>query len=277
MDRRDLMIQKRSFLREIKKIDDFSRNLPHIKSFKHFSEYGDGLFGWGEHKVTGSEMNVFQSNIQDIFLDVNYSLQKIGQEFGQIYKTFQTLDSEYIDGILTAVENARTASTQALMAQEDIKKSITALKETNKSIQDTNATLSRTVEALVSFKIKIQEELDTLHKQSNIKLLNAKLEELGCVKEALKSLQVFQQSIGAYEHLNEVDSIWDNVEKSKVELRSLRCFTQKVDKSIQRVEQKITSMNKEKVVLNNKIKIAYFIGGAALLTSITNLVLHFVL
>ena len=102
------LIKKHNFEEAKNKIRVFSNNLPTYPHFDRVEESG-GLFNWGNHNVTGKEMNSFVSNVQDRLISVNSTLRSIVSEFRVIYNALDSLDKEYIDGILVSVEAAEKA------------------------------------------------------------------------------------------------------------------------------------------------------------------------
>ena len=124
-----LQIKKHNFDLAKKNIEEFSRNLPTKISFDRFKVEG-GLFGLGNHKVTGVEMNRFVNDIQSKLISVNSFISSLLKEFREVYKAFDYLDGEYISGIVTSIESATEASQQALNAQDDINQTVDNLKKT---------------------------------------------------------------------------------------------------------------------------------------------------
>lgn len=119
-----------------------------------------GLFGLGNHKVTGTELNGIISQIQNYLINANKCEMKIIEEFGEVYNTFEALDKEYIQSILISIESAKKANSKAVKAQEDINKTITVL--------------SSAIEQLSQFK----EKLESLEHLGNVDELYSNLEKL---------------------------------------------------------------------------------------------------
>lgn len=136
------LIQKHNFNIAKNNIERFSRNLPSNPSFSRV-EVDGGFLGLGNHKVTGYEMNAFIGVVQDKLISVNSSLRSIIGEFKEVYNAFDSLDGEYINGIISSVESAEDASKQALKAQEDIKATIENLRKTVVKLASLNQTVER--------------------------------------------------------------------------------------------------------------------------------------
>ena len=115
------------------KIQNFSNNLPSSPNLKMVKE-DVGPFGWMDHDVSGKEFNELVSNLQNSTVSIYDWIKKIIQEFGEIYRAFESLDKDYIQGILISLKAAENASNQALeiskrldVAQKDIKNTINTL------------------------------------------------------------------------------------------------------------------------------------------------------
>lgn len=115
------------------KIQNFSNNLPSAPNLKKVEE-DVGPFGWMDHDVSGKEFNELVSNLQDSTVSIYDWIKKVIQEFGEIYRAFESLDKDYIQGILISLKAAENASNQALeiskrldVAQKDIKSTINTL------------------------------------------------------------------------------------------------------------------------------------------------------
>ncbi|NDV63803.1 hypothetical protein [Bacteroides sp. 224] len=265
------LIQKHNF--EIAKgnIEKFSKNLPSNPSFNRV-EVDGGLFGWGDHKVTGSEMNKFIGIVQDKLISVNSSLRAIMGEFKEVYNAFDFLDGEYISGIIGSVESAEEASKQALKAQEDIKNTVENLKKTVVGLMDLKITVERIEKVVNASNIssfdEITNELDNEYKikqipslvnnisalQTNLAGLHQQVEDfIVKVKQATERinndiavLQQYRTMLESHEHLSDIDTIWNNVEGYKINLTSLH---QQVDEFIEKVNQATERINNDITVM----------------------------
>lgn len=169
------LIKKHNFEEAKNKIRVFSNNLPTYPYFDKVEESG-GLFNWGNHNVTGKEMNNFVSRVQDRFISVNSSLRSVVSEFREIYKALDFLDKEYIEGILVSVEAAEKASQQARDAQSDICETIEVLQQT--------------VEKLKEFKSSVCSDITNISEQ--IAFINERLDEIKSIQESMTSAKTEQ-------------------------------------------------------------------------------------
>jgi len=209
-----------------------------------------GLFGWFDHKVTGDELNNVTSQIQDYLIKFNGLHADFINEFGQVYKALESLDNEYIPAILSAVKGAERASEQAKAAHNDIKKSIEAEKKIVKVLEEHKEKLdklkhltnideiwntSKTLEKdMVSFKNK-SEELK---------------QQFGKLDVSLKSLQKFANDILDYEHLEDVDEMWEkinsfeeNLSEITMKIKDLSASIDSNIRSIENIESKLKALD----------------------------------
>lgn len=150
------LIQTHNFEVAKSNIEEFSKKLPANPSFRRVDENG-WFLGFTEHNVTGYEMNRFIGEVQSKLIDVNNTLRGAIGEFKEVYNALDALDKEYISGILKSVEEAETASDQALRAQ--------------KGLEVTVSNLERTVVSLVKLKESVSglsASVDDLQKQKRI-------------------------------------------------------------------------------------------------------------
>lgn len=118
----ELMVQKHNFEKELKQLKDLSKDIPTDCTLPEV-EVDGGFLGLGNHKVTGEEFNKQTKLLQERLISINQTHRNFFKEFETIYKTFDTLDKEYIAGIVATIDNTQKA-------QQDIKDTIEALKKT---------------------------------------------------------------------------------------------------------------------------------------------------
>ncbi|TXD50186.1 MULTISPECIES: hypothetical protein [unclassified Polaribacter] len=117
------------------KLREFSKNIPEKTNFKSFEE-DSGIFGMFNHKVTGSELNIFVNDVQDELINQKQVSIKIIREFETIYNTFDSLDKEYIQSILIAQNSAEVASKHALDSAKRAEQNTKALQLLVKKLQE---------------------------------------------------------------------------------------------------------------------------------------------
>ena len=226
------LIKKHNFEIAKREIERFSRNLPSNPSFERV-EVDGGLFGWGDHKVTGTEMNQFIEIVQNKLISVNTSLRSIIGEFKQVYNAFDFLDGEYINGIIGSVECAEEASKQALTAQDDIKTTVENLKKTVIGLVD----LRKTVERIEN----------TLNAQSP--------NDIALINRRINSLNHIYSQFSSNSHYKDIDTIWNDVEGHKTDLAGLHqqvaYFIEKVNQTTERINNDITTLQQYRSILES--------------------------
>ena len=226
------LIKKHNFEIAKREIERFSRNLPSNPSFERV-EVDGGLFGWGDHKVTGTEMNQFIEIVQNKLISVNTSLRSIIGEFKQVYNAFDFLDGEYINGIIGSVECAEEASKQALTAQADIKTTVENLKKTVIGLVD----LRKTVERIEN----------TLNAQSP--------NDIALINRRINSLNHIYSQFSSNSHYKDIDTIWNDVEGHKTDLAGLHqqvaYFIEKVNQTTERISNDITTLQQYRSILES--------------------------
>ena len=274
-----ILIKKHKFEDAKEKIKIFSKNLPSNPCFDRV-EIDGGLFGLGDHKVTGSEMNTFIGKVQDKFTSVNFSLRNIISEFKEVYNAFDFLDGEYISGIIGSIESAKEASQQASKAQANIKVTVENLKKTVVGLVNLKATVERiektintqkqnvlsydeitkklddnykirqipsfmktvsTLQTCYTFLLNKQSLIDTdVDKSKNLLSLIKNQEEKSNVLNT-----IFSQ-LSSNLHYKDIDTIWNDVEEHKANLAG---FHQQVDGFIEKVNQTTERINDDIVTL----------------------------
>ena len=143
----------------------------------------DGGFLWlGDHKVTGAELNNVISQIQGQFISLNQLGQGLVDEFGQVYKAFESLDKDYISGIVSSIKAAEKVS---------------------RAEQEDRATLKKTVKMLCCF----QKELEKLKHLMDVDKLWETIEQ---EKWLLEVLDGYQAELSALKHLSDIDKMWED-------------------------------------------------------------------
>lgn len=156
-------INKHNFEQSLNKIDNFSKSIPSLPNFEKFETDG-GLFGWGDHYITGTEINEFVEKVQGVFREQNNVLIQNIKELRDVYHTFDYLDKEYLQGILDAIEAARIASESAKVASEQAKDAAGRALKNEADIRNEIETLSKIINKLKEIKDDLNRKLSNLEK-----------------------------------------------------------------------------------------------------------------
>ncbi len=239
-------VSKHNFESKKKQLKEFSETPEKALTISHVETGGEWL-GITKHNVTGAELNTRLEKIQNNFMTVNDSINKLIREFRTIYDTFDVLDNEYITAIVANVKAIEKTS-------DDVRKQQNKLDKHQDEIQGTVKNTKKIVDALKSFKTKLEKiehisDIDKIWNEYNsfVKKLNnfeqTQKKELSSFSAASKKqettistltnslnevkaqedesrklieqLDNFNKKISALKHLLEVDEIWNNCEESK--------------------------------------------------------------
>lgn len=289
----DLALAKHDFEISKQKIKAFSEQnsanleLEKVDDKKGFGEWlGDYFLGGGiglEHKVTGKELNKLTEALQQNLIRINNTHKKLIEEFGQVYTTFETLDTDYIQAIVATVSSVEKTSNDVQAAQERI----------GNIVDD----LERTIMLLKQFK----ERLDRLSHLENIDKIWEKTEahdaeiselmqeskhisdEVRKNAEQIAALTAYVASVSTIEHLGDVDSLWDSSQLHTAQIQGLQETEEQTQSLIQTnredmnhalatVDEAAKTAIQE---LNKKINYAYMIAGGSFALALIEMLIIF--
>lgn len=105
----------------LQEVADLSRKANEHERVEPVSEKGKFL-KLGTHKVTGKELNVATTHIDDSIIQMKNVQIETLRHIVQLYQVVDALDAEHIAGILAAVKAAETATDWARINDENIGK-----------------------------------------------------------------------------------------------------------------------------------------------------------
>lgn len=124
----DLREQNAKFAIALQEVDDLSNRAKAHKSIETVPERGK-FFKIGAHKVTGKELNVAAGHIDESIIQVKNVQIETLRHIEQLYRVLDTLDGEYVSGILEATEAAEMAKNLASINDENIGKIVRYLSQ----------------------------------------------------------------------------------------------------------------------------------------------------
>lgn len=136
-----LVVKNQNFEKSINKLDKLSKENEQLPELRTFQEK-TGPFKLFSKKVTGQEMNEFGNQIQDNFVLLNERTNKFYKQFIEIYNAFESLDKEYIAGIVGAFNQAIEATKKAEDAQKDIKNTVELIQKAVEKLSEFNKKVS---------------------------------------------------------------------------------------------------------------------------------------
>lgn len=210
------IIESHNFDLQLKRIHDFAEDVPCELNIEKFEVDGP-LFGIFDHKVTGSEMNQCVNEISHVFIQQNKLITDTIKEFDTVYKTFNVLDKEYIQGIKhslsaaeKALDNIATAQDGIKTTQGDIKKTLGALKMTMNALKEFKQKTETDFSEFRTTLLSLQDEV------SKIDVIGKKVEGLGFKTKEELAQKILNIEILAKECRQKVD---DEIKASTLKLQ----------------------------------------------------------
>ena len=172
-----------------------------------------GFLGLGDHKVTGSELNGRLEAIQKHFIAVNTTNNKVIKEFREIYNALDVLDKDYITSIVANVK---------------------AIEKTSNDVRMQQGTLKQHNEKLANQQSKLDAHQDEIEKN------------VANISKIVTALKVFKEKLEGYNHLTDIDKIWNDCKTIQNEIRVVSDSITKVSKKA--TEDIATAKNKNKAL-----------------------------
>lgn len=162
-------------------------------------EVDGGLFGLGNHKVTGEELNDRLGAVQQNLIDFNKTSNKMLKEFREVYHALDVLDKDYITSIVANVKAIEKTSNDVRVQQG-------VLKQHNEKLADQ------------------QNKLDVQQTEIEKNVTN--------ISKIVTALKVFKEKLEGYKHLTDIDKTWNDCKNIQNEIRV-------VSDSITKISEKI--------------------------------------
>lgn len=174
-----------------------------------------GFLGFGDHKVTGYELNRRLETIQEHFIAVNTTSNKVIKEFREVYNALDVLDKDYITSIVANVK---------------------AIEKTSNDVRVQQGILKQHNEKLTNQ----QSKLDAHQAEIEKNIVN--------ISKIVTVLKVFKEKLEGYKHLTDIDKIWNGCRTIQNEIRVVSDSIVKVSKKA--TEDIATANNKNKALSN---------------------------
>lgn len=215
---------------EIKKFVENKLEFGRAPSIKMENEYS--ILLWKiktTHNITGSELAEQMCFVHDKFIDLYKSYNDVIRMFSRIYDALETLDKDYINGILSSIKSADEASKQAIDASNLAK----GIGESAQVIGREARELGRKLEKVVGVLELHDKELQKSKHIRDVDELWIKVHDLRnkterCVRncetnekkiknivESSKILFERENRFRSIDHLEEIDNIWNDVQGLK--------------------------------------------------------------
>lgn len=172
----ELEIKRHTFDVAKKRLKEFSEKNESKLVIKSVETSG-GLFGLGDHKVTGYELNSRLESIQGHLIVLNTTNNKTIKEFREVYNALDALDKDYITSIVANVK---------------------AIEKTSNDVREQQKTLKQHNEKLATQ----QNKLDTHQTEIDKNVEN--------MKKIVTTLKNFKEKLDGFQHLSDIDKIWSD-------------------------------------------------------------------
>lgn len=188
-----------------------------------------GFLGLGDHKVTGYELNRRLETIQEHFIAVNTTNNKVIKEFREVYNALDVLDKDYITSIVANVK---------------------AIEKTSNDVRVQQGTLKQHNEKLANQQIKLDAHQAEIEKN------------VANISKIVTALKVFKEKLEGYKHLTDIDKIWNDCKTIQNEIRvvsdSITKFSKKTTEDIASANNKNKALsdqvNRDILTLRNEAK-----------------------
>ena len=207
-----------------------------------------GLFNLGSHVVEGKEFNDRMSQVQTYLINLNSLSQGLIDEFGEVYKAFESLDKDYISGIVASIKAAEEVSKQEQKDRKDIKElvaqheiSVAVLKKFKADIDqlkhltdidkaweliEKQTKLSKEFSEYLAelSKVKHLKDVDFLYTdfEKLEKEFNALSEMHNQYADELKTVQKYCDDLSKLQHIGDIDELWNIAEAATQEIQNIK-------------------------------------------------------
>ncbi|NCC11043.1 MAG: hypothetical protein EOM31_11205, partial [Bacteroidia bacterium] len=226
-------LKKHNFDVAKSKIQTLAHTVPATVSLKQFPTSGS-IFSWNNHDITGKEANeLLVSPLQTTLIAQNSRIKDLFNIADEVYKTFDYLDKEYIQGIVVSVEAAKIASNQAKSASDKAQtasdraytasqQALTASNKANEAQADIKKTieaLKATVTTLKTFKERVSTQIDSISST-----LNSKKSKIQSVENKTAEFSTLSLKIGGL--TEQYKALSDSFSRTKEDIKFLTdCIT----------------------------------------------------
>lgn len=239
------------------KIHSLSKTVSNVSLQKLPTE--GSIFPWNNHNITGAEVNeLLVSPLQSTFIAQNSTIKSLFEIADEVYKALESLDKEYIQGIITAIKSAEAASNQAKTASRKAFDASTKATTAQADIKRTIEALQTTVRILKEFKEKATKDLSSIASlNTEISSVNSKIQsienEINDFAGSAKDIKDIQSFLSSLTHLKDIDQIWTDLRSSREVVKGLRdtltLFMYEVNQATSRIDTDIEALKQYRTML----------------------------
>jgi len=258
------VIKRHNFELSKKEIKAFAEKTPSDVELEKFKISG-GIFGLGDHKVTGYEMNEYTEKLQGLLISLNQRDIEITSFFDTVYQALEFLDKDLIQGLIISTKLAEKAGVDAQKAQNDINETIKALADAQDDIKNTMSALEKTILKLHEFKEqinkikhlkdidhiwedfrKIQKEVTNIIEEVSKAVLTSKEN----AKE-IKTLSKFKEKLDKINHIKDIDKLWEDSQSVKKCLPIIEKQIKDIENALSDCLNNLSDLNALKTKIDN--------------------------
>ena len=239
------------------KIHSLSKTVPNV-SLRNFPTEGS-IFPWNHHNITGDEVNrLLVSPLQSTLIEQNLTIKSLFEIADEVYKALESLDKEYIQGIIAAVMSAKTASDQAKEASRKAFDASTKATTAQVDIKRTIDALQTTVRILKEFKEKTTKDLSSIASMhTEVTSVNSKIQsiknEINDFAASAKEIKDIQSFLSCLTHIKDIDQIWTDLTSSREVVKELNNtltpFMHEVNQATSRIDTDIEDLKQYRTLL----------------------------
>lgn len=293
----EIAIKRHSFEVAKSRLMEFSEKTEAELIIDKVQTDGDFL-GIGNHKVTGDELNRRIETIQENFIAVNTTNNKVIKEFREVYNALDALDKDYITSIVANVKAIEKTSDDVRVQQgilsrhnDQLANQQNKLEVHQEEIEKTVANISKIVMALKGYRKKLENythlqdidnmwaDLDICKKNieeinENIQIQQSELTNLAAVSENhTEALAILSQKLNAAEEYVS-DSRTLITERGDLGEEQLADTIQKIKEEVnENIAEMVQTANATIDTLTRRVKYAYWIAGGAAGLAIIEMIL----
>lgn len=176
-----------------------------------------GFLGLGDHKVTGYELNRRLETIQENFIAVNTTNNKVIREFREVYNALDVLDKDCITSIVANVKAIEKTSNDVRVQQETLKQH--------------NEKLANQQSELDVHQVEIEKNVENISK-------------------IVAALRVFKEKLEGYRHLTDIDKIWND---HKAIQNEIQVVSDSITKFSKKATEDIATANNKSKALSDQV------------------------
>lgn len=212
----EIAIQRHRFDSAKNRLKEFSEKTEAELEINKVQTSG-GFLGLGSHIVEGAELNDRLEAIQNNFIAVNTTNNKVIREFREVYHALDVLDKDYITSIVANVKAIEKTSNDVRVQQE-------TLKQHNEKLANQ------------------QSKLDAHQTEIEKNVVN--------ISKIVAALKAFKEKLESYKHLTDIDKIWNDCKAIQNEIRVV---SDSITKFSEKATEDITTANNISKALSDQV------------------------